>query len=280
MRHVPVHSIVVLALGSALALLQASPAAALSEWGTQVITSSADCPSFCTSFTFGTSTGGFQDASGFSSVDTFRGNAQALAQLAAGTGLVVPTLQAEAYGEPLQSGSAFATAFGVEGYTYTGATAKTFTLDITLEGSVFDPTPLDGDTFIEAQIYVFEAASFSFSNDIPTLIFEIGAVPIDSTTLIIEDELNAVRQASFSFELQPGESIYLWANLDAEAQRESSYADAFSTLEFSWQNAEGLVTASVVPEPGTLSLMALGTVTLAGLRRSAVRRRRPGAISA
>jgi hypothetical protein len=263
-----------LVLPTLLASLLCGPALALplTEWGTQVVVSSADCPSFCTSFTFGPADGGLNQASGFSSVDTNRGNAQALAQLAAGTGLVVPTLKAEAYGEPLQSGSAFSTAFGVEGYTYTGLAPKTFSLDITLEGSVSDPTPLDGDTFIEAEIYVFEAENFFFSNDIPTLIFEAGAVVVDSTTLSIEDELNAIRQQTFTFELQPGQSVYLWANLDAEAQRDESFADAFSTLEFSFDDSEGLEAASV-PEPGTLALLALapGMAAAARRRRSSTR---------
>jgi hypothetical protein len=253
-------------LAASLGLLPAGAASALPDWGTRTTVSTADCPSFCTNFDFGASTGGYNETLSEASVDTFRGNAQASAELDASPGLSVPILKAEAYSESPGQGSAFATAFAVEGYTYMGGGTGEFTLDITLTGSVFDPTPLDRDTFIQADIYIFEENPFAFIGDIPTLVFEVGAVEIDSTTLRLDpDVTNGVLNGSVSFSLEVGESVYLWANLDAEAQRDLGYADAFATLTTSFVDSTGLV-ASSVPEPGTAALLALAGLAL-GVRR-------------
>jgi len=258
-------------LSFAVALLLAPTAGAvpLTEWGTDTVTSAADCPSFCTNFTFGPSTGGENETSSQSDVNTFQGNAQASADLDPGAGLNVPILKGEAYSTQSGQGSAFSTAFAVEGYTYTGPGSKDFTLDILLTGSVSDPTPGDNDTFIRAQIYIFEPEPFAFIPDISTLVFEVGAVEIDSTVLTIAgNETNAVRQGSVSFTLATGESVYLWALLDAEAQRELGFADAFSTLALEFEDGGGLVAASV-PEPTTAALLALGVLGLAWRRQPA-----------
>lgn len=254
---------------AALTLLPMS-AEALSEWGATATTSAANCPSFCTSFVFGASTGGPNENAAFSSVSDARGNAMASAALDEGSGISTPLLQAEAYSSSASVGSAFGTAFAVEGYTYLGGGTGEFTLDITLDGSVSDPTPADGDTDIVAEVYLFAEENFAFFSDIGTLVFEFGATVIDDTTLVLTSDGSL--SSSVSISLAPGESFYLWARLRASAERDLSFADAFSTLTTSFEDATGLVAASV-PEPSSL-LLGFGVFAALGLSRP---RRRGGA---
>ncbi len=262
------HFSLAVALLLILGLGSSASAVPLTEWGTTATTSTADCPSFCTNFTFGTSTGGFQQTTAGSTVSTVRGNAAAEASLDPSAGLAVPLLKAEAYSASAGLGSAFATAYAAEGYTYLGGGTGNFTLDITLSGSVSDPTPADGDTSITATVYVFQEENFFFGFDIATLIFEAGATEIDSTTLSISgNETGGVRNGSVSFSLAPGESVYLWTQLRAEAERDLSFADAFSTLTTSFQDGTGLSAASTIPEPTTALLLGVGLLGLGARRR-------------
>lgn len=254
-----------------LALFAGSAASGLplTEWGTTTRTSTAECPSFCTNFDFGPATGGYNQASApTSSIADAKGSAAAEASLDPGAGLALPVLRAEASSQSASLGSAFGTAFAVEGYTYDGSGSGDFTLDITLTGTVSDATPADGDTSIEATVYLFREENFAFVQDIPTLIFEYGAVEIDSQVLSIAgNETDAVRSGSLSFSLAPGESVYLWTQLRAEAERDLSFADAFSTLTHGFRDATGLSSASNVPEPATAVLLGTAVAGLAAARR-------------
>jgi hypothetical protein len=236
--------------------------------GSSARSAAADCPSFCTTFAFGASGGGENQTTASSSISNVRGQAQAFAALDPSAGLSLPVLKAEAYSSNTGTGSAFATAFAVEGYTYLGGGSGDFTLDITLTGSVSDPTPADLDTTLTATVYVFAEDPFEFISDIGTLIFEYGAVALDSTVLSISgNETNGLRTGAVSFSLAPGESVYLFTRLSADAERELSFADAFSTLTVDFQDPTGLSAASTVPEPTTLLLTGAGLFALAARRR-------------
>lgn len=239
----------------------ATSASAVTDWGTQAFTSTANCPSFCTSFTFGTSGGGFQIGDGSSTVATVQGQADSRATLDASGPISVPVLRARASSLSASLGSGFGDAFAVEGYTYDGVGPATFTVDIDLTGTVSDPSPADGDTSIDARIVLFAETPFFFSSDYGSLVFEAGAVPLDETQMSVT---SGSTTGSLSVTLNPGEGFYLWAVLSADAERELSSADAFSTLTMSFRDATGL-TASSVPEPG-LSLMLASGVLALGMR--------------
>ena len=253
-----------------LGLWMPPPAAqALSEFGARAGASTATCPSFCTQVDSMVD-GGVGSLFAATDISDSRGDAAAEVTLDASSGLSMPVLKAEAYvtGPTIAGGvqsSAFGTAFGVEGYTYQGAGPKTFNLDVDLTGQVIDPTPADGDTDIRADIYIFAEQNFEFFSDLGTLIFEAGAQEITSTTLTLTAG-QTLAQDTLTFQLAPGESIYLWALLSADAERDLSSADAFSTVTTSFQDPGGLTSASGgVPEPSLLGLLALGIA--AGLRR-------------
>ena len=259
----------------ALFVSASASAAPLSEWGTEVTVSTANCPSFCTDFIFGPASGGQNQATASSTQDDSRGRAKGFVTMDPSSGLEMPVLKAEAYSLQSSQGSAFSTVFATEGYTYTGTGSKEFNLDIMLTASVSDPTPNDLDTFVEAKIYVFYAEDFAFTSDLASLIFEYGAEVVDSVEYSIRpddpDAADAMREDTFTFTLDSGDIVYLLVLMDAEAERELSFADAFSTLETTFQDPDGLVAASSIPEPGTASLLALGLASLSAVRR---RRRR------
>lgn len=275
MFQVRMRGLALAAVFSSLFAFQASaqiviPGGPLDQWGTSTSARTASCPSFCTSFA-GPFDSGQEVAVSDSSFSDSRGNAAGSAMLNAGSGISVPNLRAEAFVTGSGTSSAFGRASGVEGYTYSGAEARTFNLDIMLTGSVFDPTPADGDTSINASVYIFTAPGFQFGFDYATLVFELGVTELAGSQLSLGNGETALAD-SLSFTLQPGQSFYLQAALGADAERDLSIADAFSTLSASFEDATGLVAASgtVVPEPSTavLFLLGLGGLASAG-RRSA-----------
>ena len=157
--------------------------AALEEWGARAGTSVADCPSFCTNFTFGTTMGGFVVSnSGLSEISAFRGNAKASAVLAGD--ISSPILKAEAYANPNSHG-AFATAFGVQGYTYNGS-GETVVLDINLDGLVIDPETDPTDTRAYLEVVIYQPDDFGFYSDRGTLEGEAGAIPFTQSDGIEE----------------------------------------------------------------------------------------------
>jgi len=244
----------------------------LTEWGTEVLTSTR----LGTIVNFGPNAGGRLVDYAYSSINNTTGNGQAEVTLAADGSINIPTLKAEAYST--SSGQAQARATGIEGYTYTGAAAKTFTLTSTLTADVSDPE--DGFTGVEADVVVFQAEGFEFFTDLPTLIFELGATPVDDIELSVDDtEMNALRMGQLTFTLEPGESVYLFAQLFAQG-RNQGYADAFATLTNVFDDSTGLVAASdptppivPVPEPGVTILTLLSAAAMLRRRQTQSRDR-------
>ncbi len=72
---------------------------------------------------------------------------------------------------------------------------------------------------------------------------------------------------SFSFTLDPGESVYLEAFLSATARstRGPSVANAFNSMTMRFTDTTGLAVAIPVPEAGSLAMLCAGLVLLAGL---------------
>jgi hypothetical protein len=241
--------------------------AGLSEWGATSQTSTKNCPSFCTDVEFGPLTGGKNQSSAFSSISDSRGNAQNSASLDPSPGLSVPLLKAEAYSAG-GLGGAQSIAFAVEGYTYTGSSSANVMISSTLTGDVFDPAD-DLSNRVLAQVYLFEEQDFEFIRSLGTLISEVGAIVIDSYEMSIQQtETGAVRNGSMNVVLNPGQSVYLWTYLQADGQRDGSFADAFSTLVNTINDpTDGLVAASQVPEPSSLGLPLMAMLSLTGCRR-------------
>lgn len=167
---------------------------------------------------------------------------------------------------------AFTESFASDLFQYTGATAGTLQLTFSLEGLVSD-LPADSQTFIKARVAVFNIPNYEFTSSFDTLAFELGAVPkaYDLTTLqILNDTGGALdsRTTTLSFNVNPGETFYLWETLETSARRDTRFADAFSTLTSEFDHPELVMSASNVPEPGSLLLLACGFAALPGASRS------------
>ena len=167
---------------------------------------------------------------------------------------------------------AFTESFASDLFQYTGATAGTLQLTFSLEGLVSD-LPADSQTFIKSRVAVFNIPNYEFTSSFDTLAFELGAVPkaYDLTTLQILNDTGgtlASRTTTLSFNVNPGEIFYVWETLDTSARRDTRSADAFNTLTSEFDHPELVVSASNVPEPGSLMLLVCGFAALMGTSRS------------
>ncbi|MBK7948247.1 MAG: hypothetical protein IPK00_05800 [Deltaproteobacteria bacterium] len=241
------------------------------DWGVSASSATANCPSFCTSFSFGVFGGGLNESDASSTVANVQGTGDSRATLDVTSGISVPVLRAAGSSVESSLGSGFGDAFAVEGYSYDGAEPSSFTIDVSLTGVVVDSTPVDLDTSIDARVVVFQEAPFSFTSDYGTLVFEFGAVPIDETQLRLTGSSTSA-SSSLTFTVNPGESFYVWATLGADAERDLSSADALSTLTMVFQDSTGLTAASV-PEPGAMPMLCAGVLLLAS-RRGPLRSKR------
>jgi len=249
--------------------------AALIHWGAQAGTSVADCPSFCTNFNFGPTLGGENVANtGISSVSESRGNARASASLTGG--LSTPLLKAESAANPTFKG-AFATAFGVQGYTYNG-TGETLTLDIALDGLVTDPEMDPLDTRVYLEVVLYEPEPFGFFSDRGTLDFEVGANPLsqpdssEASVFLQLDHTNTTNDSGQIFiDITTGDEFYIWAFMRAESQsgNAATSADAFNTGTMNFVGNPDLTAASaaVVPLPAPVWLFGSGLLGLVGIAR-------------
>jgi hypothetical protein len=164
-----------------------------------------------------------------------------------------------------------AVAWGVQGYTNTGSTALSTTLVMDLSATLTGPNDL------EAALLLLETTPYAFSLDPGTMIFETGSLwpgfgelakGLDPEDFRVDlNDFSGVvdRVRQFDFTVQPGESFYVYAYLEATAEREG-VVDAFSTLTASFTDTTGLVPAAV-PEPGSVLLAVLGGMLFLGRRR-------------
>ena len=252
--------------------------AVLVDWGTQAVTSVADCPSFCTDFTFGPVLGGVNVASsGVSSVSQPRGRAMASASLSGG--LNTPVLRAESFANPNSNG-AFATAFGVQAYTYNGP-GETLVLDVILDGIVDDPEMDLLETNVSLEVVLYAPDPFGFYRDRGTLDFEVGANPLsqpDSSEASVQlqlDHTNPVNDSGrISVNVATGDEFYIWALMRAESESgvsNATFADAFNTGTMGFQNEADLnlvpAGSSVVPLPAAAWLFGSGLIGLIAIAR-------------
>jgi len=264
-------------LAAASLILASTPTLAADVAAATGISTLSPCPSFCGG-SGGSSAfdidGGSGFTSSYSSLSNIDGNGQASAALNGG-GAGLPILRAEAYSGP--DSRVGGEAAGMRKYIYNGA-ASSFTLDLTLDGEVNDPTtpPDSPDASLVANLVVVLAPDLDFFTDYGTFAFEVvpltpDASLLDETTIdyfgldLFDMGPQSVTQ-SVSFTLNDGDEIFVWANLVVSGTRGGT-ADAFNTasLAFSAGNVAGL---TAVPLPAGVWLLLSGIgVIVAGRSR-------------
>lgn len=283
------HSVMSIGAFCLLTLSNGTAAVPLDDWATGATTAAFDCTGlsalFCSLFPVsqinGPEGGGVMQDNASSMIVNSLGNAQANAELNPVSGLAIPVLKAEAISGSTDGG-AVAAAFAAEAYTNTSGSTQSYILDFFLDAVVDDSTTDtvfdQGTTVVGAGIAVkADSGLYSFSDDFETVITELLFQSLISPEVFATD-LTALMalpnggveqnlQATLNFDLGDGESAYVLTLLTAQAMRDQSSADAFSTLTAEFQDTTGLVSkrnsgAAAVPEPDSLGLAALG---LAGI---------------
>jgi hypothetical protein len=245
-------------------------AAQAATWGAEVgISMITPCPSFCggpggqfdSSFD-----GGEFSSTAFTSLSNFGGTGQGSADLSGPT--LLPVLGAEGF-----SGSnsfAGTNSVGMLGYTYTGASATSISLDIVLDGErggTTDPT----DAWVRSNVAVILGDVNDFVTDYGTFIFEV--VPLTPGLSVLGEsnlslDLNAGPQSKtdvINITLNPGDEFFVWAGLEAGGIRDG-FGDAFNTLTMSYSDSSG-ISPSLVPVPAAVYLFGSGIIALIGIAR-------------
>ena len=178
----------------------------------------------------------------------------------------LPTLRVETIADQGRGG--FATAFGAQGYTYTGADSFIFNLDYNLHGSV--GTNFTGSNGLRADIAILMGNNLEWTTDFGTLIYESGLNPIHTNTLFINNGLDQNRSSSLNFELNPGDMFYVVASIGARSV--DGFVDGWNTFSMNFLDNTGLVAetapaVSAVPVPAAAWLFGSALLGFVGVAR-------------
>ncbi|MBU1055550.1 MAG: hypothetical protein KKC46_17270 [Proteobacteria bacterium] len=228
-------------------------------YGTETSAATFYAPSYYTDFN-PTNDGGQGVSYAQSSITDSRGSADAESVLG-----IASTLKAKAEHFDGING-AWANARTIQGYTYTGAASTTLTLNAILTGSLYDPAASDS-VIIGAEIYVYQPINFDYCYDPGTLLFELGAKlfydeDYDNSSMalsFLDTITNGSTSNSIFLDLDPGQSFYVVSTLNATAVGSNSSADAYNTLNLTFDDTTDLALgATTVPIPGAIWLMGSG----------------------
>jgi hypothetical protein len=262
--------------GLVVAMIMATPltasAAIISGYGVYTSSSTAsNCPSYCTSAgggDFAYDSDGGEFSTNAHSVETSYANVESEASLSGSTYL--PILRARAESNLGKGGGT--TAFGVQGFTYTGASSTTIILDFNLHGSVGAGEPGYARNVLRADVAIVFGSSLEWYPHFATLAYEFaGDNLVDNKSVFITSGSDVNAADSITFDLDPGMDFYVIASMGAESK--NGFVDGWNTLTMSFDNDTALVAASVsaVPVPAAVWLFGSGLLGLMGISRRSKR---------
>jgi hypothetical protein len=211
-----------------------------------------------------------------------RGTAEAMAALNLAGGAQPAILRARSIltgnvsdnvfnGQPAVDAAATSLAFASDQFAYLGTSPSTQSITFTLTGTLNNsPSDPSGQTGVFAFIDVFPSLNYAFTTDRGSLIFELHATPLDSESVSIVNGTTFNRVLVLTFNVSPGDTIFVRQSLAAWAAIDTHSADAYSTLTSSFAHPE-LFQSQAVPEPALPSLLAVSLAALALARRRSPR---------
>jgi len=206
------------------------------------------------------------------------GTARAQVQLD-NTNVSVPVLKAKALSNS-HDGWVSATAFGVQGYKFTGTSPTQISLDASLTGTIVNDAdttyalPVSDVTGFSVGVWLLVPDPGTFPTDPAATLGELVSALTQPVTNVVSEWYPASNQfvafnatgnvdegplALLTINLNPGDEFYLMAGLTASATGIDRSADAFGTLTLNFNSTE-LLPAGVaaVPEPETYAMMLVG----------------------
>lgn len=240
-------------------------AVTLTQWGTSVSASSADCTFLnCSKFDFlftnpiidGPSNGGLNQTSAqlldYVNPD---GRGTVSASIALQGGLSIPVLKAKAESVDA-NGWVSAMAIGIQGYQFTGSDGTTISLDSALTGSVTNTSGSDV-TGLSVGVWLIRddpAFTFPSATTLSDLLLQIALMPIEDsfswealgTGVVNRSTTTTDPLDQLQITLNNGDEFYVLAALTAAADGTGAVADAFSTFQMGF-NTTQLAPAAVVP---------------------------------
>jgi len=241
-------------------------AAIVDGYGVSVVVGGVN---FLTSDVEGIGDGGELVTSAAISTNTF-GSANASAKYTGLSSTFLPILSADALSG--MDERAYAFAYGVQGYTYSGI-SKSITINFNLHGSVGDNVvgAIAEDNELLAFMTVVSSSSIPATAGIFHLLLDSPAIdPGDFIAYGDASITNGINQnslGSLTFNVFNGMDFYVAAEIDANTK--NGFADGSNTFTMQFDDATGLtaVAMSAVPVPAAVWLFGSGLISLIGIAR-------------
>ncbi len=160
--------------------------------------------------------------------------------------------------------SGYSRALAVQKFTYSGNIASDFLLNFNLHGDVNS----ERSSSLRADIGIILADQVEFypTYGFATNFFEGGGMMGDQLgyeALFLGNGINQNTSDSITFNIQPGESFYVYAS--TEAYVKNGFVNAWNTLTMNFTDSTGLKAGSFIPPQNAIPEPSIITLMLAAL---------------